>query len=59
MLLGLHRCRVGGSEALLECAPDYAAERASVLVSDCVKLGIDLPAGELLDLMPGWSDLLS
>lgn len=59
ILLGLYNCREGGSETLLEYAPDYAAERASVMVSDCVKLGIDLPAAELVDLMPGWSDLLS
>lgn len=60
ILLGLYDCQEGGSETLLEYVPDYAAERASVVVSDCVKLGIDLlPAAELLDLMPGWSDLLS
>ncbi len=59
ILLGLYNCQEGGSETLLEYAPDYAAERASVAASDCVKLGIDLPAAELLDLMPGWSHLLS
>jgi len=58
ILLGLYNCRKRGSETLLEYAPDYTAERASVMVSDCVGLGIDLPAAELLDLMPGWSDLL-
>jgi hypothetical protein len=58
ILLGLYNCREGNSETLLEYAPDYAAERASVVVSDCAKLGIELPA-ELLDLMPGWSDLLA
>jgi hypothetical protein len=30
-----------------------------VVVSDCAKLGIELPAVEFLDLMPGWSDLLA
>ena len=59
ILLGLYNCREGGSETLLEYVPDYAAERASVLVGDCVKLGIDLPVAELFDFMPGWSDLLS
>jgi len=59
ILLGLYKCREGGSETLLEYAPDYATERASVVVSDCAKLGIELPAAELLDLMPGWSDLLA
>lgn len=59
ILLGLYNCREGSSETLLEYAPDYAAERASVLVSDCAKLGIELPADDLLDLMPGWSHLLA
>jgi hypothetical protein len=44
---------------LLEYAPDYAAERASAVVSDRANLGIELPAAELLDLMPGWSGLLA
>ena len=59
ILLGLYNCRDGNSETLLEYAPDYAAERASAAVSDCAKLGIELPAAEFLDLMPRWSDLLS
>ena len=58
ILLGLYSCRNGDSETLLEYAPDYAAERASAVVSDCAKLGIELPA-ELLDLMPEWSNLLA
>ena len=58
MLLGLYNCREGSSETLLEYAPDYAAERASVVVSDCAKLGVELPV-ELVDLMPGWSDVLA
>jgi len=58
ILLGLYNCRDGSSETLLEYAPDYAAERASVVVNDCARLGIELPA-EFPDLMPGWSDLLA
>jgi len=58
ILLGLYSCRHGNSETLLEYAPDYAAERASDVVSDCAKLGIELPPVELLDIMPEWSALL-
>jgi hypothetical protein len=58
ILLGLYNCRHGNSETLLEYCPDYAAERASGVVSDCARLGIELPAVELLDLMPEWSALL-
>jgi hypothetical protein len=65
ILLGLYNCRDGSSETLLEYAPylreyapDSAAERASAVVSDCTRLGIELPA-ELVDLMPRWSDLLA
>ena len=58
ILLGLYNCRRGNSETLLEYSPDYAAERASGVVSDCAKLGIELPAVELLDLMPEWTALL-
>jgi hypothetical protein len=58
ILLGLYNCRQGTSETLLEYAPDYAAERASVVVRDCAKLGIELPAITVLDLMPEWSALL-
>jgi hypothetical protein len=58
ILLGLYNCRHGNSETLLEYSPDYAAERASGVVSDCTKLGIELPAVELLDLMPEWTALL-
>jgi len=57
ILLGLYNCREGGSETLLEYAPDYAAERASLVVNDCARLGIELPA-EFPDLMPGWNNLL-
>ena len=57
ILLGLYNCRHGNSETLLEYSPDYAAERASGVVSDCTRLGIELPT-ELLDLMPEWSALL-
>jgi hypothetical protein len=58
MLLGLYNCRHGNSETLLEYSPDYTAERASSVVSDCAKPSIELPAAELLDLMPEWSALL-
>jgi hypothetical protein len=53
IVLGLYNCRHGNSETLLEYCPDYAAERASGVVSDCAGLGIELPAVGLLDLMPG------
>jgi hypothetical protein len=58
ILLGLYICRHGSSETLLEYSPDYAAERASGVVSDWAGLGIELPAVELLDLMPEWSAML-
>ena len=58
ILLGLYNCRHGNSETVLEYSPDYAAERASAVLSDCAKLGVELPAAELLDLMPEWSALL-
>ncbi len=58
ILLGLYNCRHGNSETLLEYSPDYAAERASGVVSDCARLSIELPAAELLDSMPEWSALL-
>ncbi len=58
ILLGLYNCRHGNSETLLEYSPDYAAERASGVVSDCARLSIELPAVELLDLMPEWSAML-
>jgi len=58
ILLGLYNCRHGNSETLLEYSPDYAAERVSGVVSECARLGIELPAAELLDLMPAWSALL-
>jgi hypothetical protein len=58
ILLGLYNCRHGNSETLLEYSPDYAAECASGVVSDCARLGIELPAVELLDLMPEWSTML-
>ena len=58
VLLGLYNCRHSNSETLLQYSPDYAAERASGVVSDCAGLGIELPAVELLDLMPEWSSLV-
>jgi hypothetical protein len=59
ILLGLYRCREGGSETLLEYSPDHAAERAADLVSQCAKLGIELPGAELRDLLPKWATMLS
>ena len=38
-------------------AGDNQVERVAAL-SDCARLGIELPAVELLDLMPEWSALL-
>jgi hypothetical protein len=58
ILLGLYNCRNASSETLLEYAPDYPAERASTLVSDCARLSVALPA-ELVDFLPEWSDLLA
>ena len=58
ILLGLYHCRHCNSETLLEYCPDYAAERASGVMSDCARLGIELPAAELLDLMPEWTAML-
>jgi hypothetical protein len=58
ILLGLYNCRHGNSETLLEYSPDYAAERASGVVSNCARLCIELPPAEFLDLMPEWSTLL-
>ena len=58
ILLGLYNCRHSNSETLLEYCPDYAAERASGVVSDCARIGIELPTVELLDLVPEWSTLL-
>jgi hypothetical protein len=58
IMLGLYNCRHGNSETLLEYCPGYAAERASGVVNDCARLGIELPAVELLDVMPEWSAML-
>ncbi len=58
ILLGLYRCREGGSETLLEYSPDYAAERAADVVSQCAKLGVELPGAELRDLLPEWGIML-
>jgi hypothetical protein len=58
ILLGLYECRDGGAESLLEYSPDYAGERASEVVDRCRKLGIVLPATELLDLVPDWDGML-
>src|SRR5260370_35228720 len=58
IMLGLYNCRHGNSETLLDYCPDYAAERAAGLLSDCARLGIELPPVELLDLTPGRSAML-
>lgn len=58
IVLGLYRCREGGSETLLEYSADYAAERAADVVSQCAKLGIELPSAELRDLVPAWGAML-
>jgi hypothetical protein len=58
ILLGRYNCRHGNSETLLEYSPDYAAERASSVLSDCARLGIELPTAELPDLMPEWNAML-
>jgi hypothetical protein len=43
----------------VESAPEVAAaEHTSVVVDECARFGIQLPA-ELLELMPGWSNLLA
>ncbi|MGB8385786.1 MAG: hypothetical protein WCG47_31870 [Dermatophilaceae bacterium] len=59
ILVGLSRCREGGSESLLEYAPDFAAERADEVVNRCRQHGIVLPVAELLHLAPGWAPMLS
>lgn len=58
ILLGLYECRDGGSETLLEYSPDYADERATDVVDQCAKRGIELPRAELLDLLPAWRTML-
>jgi hypothetical protein len=57
ILLGLYRCRDGGSESLLEYCPDYAIERASGVLAQCRKLGIRLPVAELVDLASAWDTI--
>jgi hypothetical protein len=58
ILLGLYRCRDAGGETLLEYSPDYAFERATDVVDQCRKLGVDLPIAELFDVLPEWSAIL-
>jgi hypothetical protein len=58
LLLGLYKCRHGGDETLLEYSPDYAVEHAGHVVDQCMKLGIDLPHEELVDLMPEWDGVV-
>lgn len=57
ILHGLHRCRDGGSESLLEYAPDFADERAAELVRQCRALSVDLPVDDLVDALTGWEPL--
>ncbi|HET6213178.1 MAG TPA: hypothetical protein VFE14_09940, partial [Micromonosporaceae bacterium] len=57
-LYGLYRCDDGATESLLEYSPDYPAERASNVLDDCRRLGVELPVAELLDLMPSWDAIL-
>ena len=58
VLCGLCGCREAGSETLLECTPDYAAERAGALIGECSRLGVVLPVDDLLDRLPDWDGLL-
>lgn len=58
ILLGLYECCDVHGETLLEYAVDYAPERAADVVHRCTKLGVDLPYGELLDLLPDWDGIL-
>jgi hypothetical protein len=58
ILCGLYACRNAGSESLLEYAPDYPIERAADVVGRCVKLRVELPVDDLLELMPEWRGLL-
>jgi len=57
ILHGLHRCRDGSSESLLEYSPDFADERAAEVVRQCRALAVDLPVGDLVDALPGWEPL--
>jgi len=58
ILCGLYRCRDGGPESLLEYSPDYPLERASNVLDECGRLGVELPVADLLDLMPSWGTIL-
>jgi hypothetical protein len=58
VLYGLYACREANSETLLEYTPDYAIERAVAVIDHCAKLGVTLPADELLDRVPEWATLL-
>ena len=58
ILCGLYRCSDGGPESLLEYSPDYPLERASNVLDECGRLGVELPVADLLDLMPSWSAIL-
>jgi hypothetical protein len=58
ILYGLYACRKANAETLLEYTPDYAIERAGAVIDQCSKLGVTLPADELLDRVPEWARLL-
>lgn len=59
VLLGLYQCRNASGETLLEYSPDYPAERAADLVHRCVKLHVNLPHAELLDLLAEWDGVVA
>lgn len=58
ILHGLHRCRDGSSESLLEYSPDYADERAAQVVRQCSAVGVELPVDDLADVLSGWEPLI-
>lgn len=50
--------READSGWLLEYSPEYAAEGAADMADQCGRLGVELPAAELGDLMPEWDGIL-
>jgi hypothetical protein len=57
ILNGLHRCRDGCSESLLEYSPDFADERAARVVRQCRTLAVSLPVDDLAEALTGWEPL--
>ena len=53
ILHGLHRCRDGGSESLLEYSPDFADERAAEVVRQCRALAVDIPVDDFCQCPDG------